>query len=68
MEGDYAERKERKEGAGVRRVGGGCDQGFGGTRAIRTATSSITTPRGEATSLSRRAQPLLLLFRSTPPH
>ena len=30
------------------------------TRAIRTATSSITTPRGGATSPPRRAQPLLL--------
>jgi len=27
----------------------------------------LTTPRGEATPLPRRAQPLLLLFRSNPP-
>ena len=37
------------------------------TRTIRTATSSSTTPRGGATPLPRRAQPLLLLFRSNPP-
>ena len=37
------------------------------TRAIRTATSSLTTPRGGATPLPRCAQPLLLLFRSNPP-
>ena len=37
------------------------------TRTIRTATSSLTTPRGGATSLPMRAQPLLLLFRSNPP-
>ena len=30
-------------------------------------TSSLTTPRGGATPLPRRAQPLLLLFRSNPP-
>jgi len=36
------------------------------TRTIRTATSSLTTPRGGATPLPRRAQPLLLLFRSNP--
>ena len=36
-------------------------------RTIRTATSSITTPRGGATSLPRRTQPLLLMFRSNPP-
>jgi len=36
-------------------------------RAIRTAASSSTTPRGwGATPLPRRAQPLLLLFRSNP--
>jgi len=34
------------------------------TRTIRTVTSSFTTPRGGATPLPRRAQPLLLLFRS----
>ena len=37
------------------------------TRAIRTATSFSTTPRGGAAPLPRRAQPLLLLFRSNPP-
>jgi len=37
------------------------------TRTIRTATSFSTTPRGGATSPPRRAQPLLLLFRSNPP-
>ena len=34
---------------------------------IRTATSSLTTPRGGATPLPRRAKPLFLLFRSNPP-
>ena len=28
----------------------------------------LTTPRGGSTSPPRRAQPLLLLFRSNPPH
>ena len=37
------------------------------TRTIRTATSSLTTPRGGATPLPRRAQALLLLFRSNSP-
>ena len=37
------------------------------TRTIRTAISSLTTPRGGTTLLPRRAQPLLLLFRSNPP-
>ena len=37
------------------------------TRAIRTSTSFLTTPRGVATPLPRHAQPLLLLFRSNPP-
>jgi len=36
-------------------------------RAIRTATSSLTTPRGGTTPLPRCAQPQLLLFRSNPP-
>jgi len=31
------------------------------------ASSSLTAPRGRATPLPRRAQPLLLLFRSNPP-
>ena len=35
-------------------------------RTTRTATSSLTTPRRGATSPPRCAQPLLLLFRSTP--
>ena len=38
------------------------------TRTIRTATSFSTTPRGGTSPLPRRAQPLLLLFRSNPPH
>ena len=37
------------------------------TRAIRTATSSLTIPRGGTTPLPRHAQQLLLLVRSTPP-
>ena len=37
------------------------------TRTTRTATSFSTTPRGGATPLPRRAQPLLLLLRSNPP-
>ena len=37
------------------------------TNTIRTAISFSTTPRGGATPLPRRAQPLLLLFRSNPP-
>ena len=37
------------------------------TRTIRTATSSLTTPRGGATPLPRRVQTLLLLLRSNPP-
>ena len=37
------------------------------SRTIRTATFFSTTPRGGATPLPRRAQPLLLLFRSNPP-
>jgi len=37
------------------------------TRTIRTAISFSTTPRGGATPLPRRAQPLILLFRSNPP-
>ena len=37
-------------------------------RSGRPLTSPITNPSGGATSLPRRAQPLLLLFRSNPPH
>ena len=36
------------------------------TRTIRAATSSLTTPRGGATPLPKHAQPLLLLFRTSP--
>jgi len=38
------------------------------TRKIRTVNSFSTAPRGGTTPLPRHAQPLLLLFRSNPPH
>jgi len=38
------------------------------TKTIRTATSFSTTPRGGTTPLPRHAQPLFVLFRSTPPN
>ena len=37
------------------------------TRTIRTAASSLITPRGGATPLPRHAQPLLLVLRPNPP-
>ena len=63
----YGHRAQEVQRGPARRTTAPTAQRCRRTRAFRTATSFLTTPRGGTTPLPRHAQPLLLLFRSNPP-